>query len=298
MKFFVFPYKTGSESAKALTDALDGKRVLRQGSSYVYKSDHLLINWGASDCPYVQALNSDVTEVINKITFYKKLAGMGVTPKFATTKPAALAALDFPIFCRTQTAGHDGSGIVIADDASQLVTAPLYVEGVDKTSEYRIHMGRHKDGTVLILGQQIKKKTQTQPDGLDPRIWTGDSVTLRWTLNNAPVSAPNAVLEVATKAFGAFPGLSFGALDIVYHQPSQRAYVVEINSAPIATEKTTKMYADFFKDYASKVSLPETPQTPATAAPGPLTVEIVTDNLISGQLPLKTVIQGYIQSLT
>lgn len=298
MKYFVFPYKTGSESAKALADELNGKRVLREGSTYSHKPNHLLINWGASDCPYRQALNKDITPVIEKLAFFRALAGLGLTPKFATTKDAAVAGLSFPIFCRTRTAGHDGAGVVIADTPSQLVTAPLYVEGINKTSEYRIHLGRFHDGQVVVLGVQKKNKTGTQPQGLDPRVWTGDSVTLVWTVNGTTVVAPPRALEVAKAVFNKFPKLAFGALDVIYDQPNQKAYVIEINTAPMATPKTTKMYADFFRAYAQKVGLPSETSVAATApttGPTALTVETVKNKLAIGTLALDDVIKVYIQ---
>lgn len=297
MKYFVYPYKQASESAKALAEELGGKRILREGSSYVYKSDHLLINWGASDCPYPEALNKNVTAALDKKAFFTRLAGKGITPKFAFDQVSA-TCLSFPVFCRTQLRGRDGAGIVIAESIHELVNAPLYVEGIDKTSEYRVHVGRFHDGVIQVLGQQKKTKAAIQPTDVDPRVWVGDSVHFVWTVNGEPVNAPAAVVDIAHKAFAEFPELSFGAFDIVHDNSSQTAFAIELNSAPMATPKTTAMYAQFFRDYAQKVGLqPSQSEAPIALEVTPLDVGGVTQQVLSGQLPLNVVIQGYINSL-
>jgi hypothetical protein len=49
--FKVYPYKQGSQSAKALATALDGRVLKLIGSKYVRRPSHIVINWGSSSVP-------------------------------------------------------------------------------------------------------------------------------------------------------------------------------------------------------------------------------------------------------
>lgn len=300
MKYFVYPYTQASHSAKALRDELEGKLVLRSGSSYKYSEDHLLINWGCGECPYPQALNHKIMDVINKTRFFNRLKGLGLTPEYATTLEEA-KKLGYPVFCRTTTEGHDGKGIVVADCDGQVVNAPLYVKGIDKTSEYRIHIGRLSDGTIEILGGAKKIKKPVSPEMTnvpsDPRIWTGDTTYFGEFSNYDAFPMP--VQTVVVQAFIKFPELAFAAFDVVYDNSEAKAYVIEANSAPMATPNTTRAYADFFRKYASMVMPQAVPQPVAASVQAQptlptLTYEGVRDRILNGELQLKEVIDCYV----
>lgn len=246
-RYMIFPYTQNSAGGIAIAGELEGQRILRQGSKYSFREGDVIINWGASDCPYKQALNYDNKAVLNKLAFFAHLSGKGLTPNFATTIGQA-ANLQFPVFCRTEIEGKDGSGIVIADNASQLVSAPLYVAGVDKTSEYRVHVGRMPDGKLVIIGAQ-KKVVHHKTDGMDGRIWAGDGTSFVWSVNGQDAYIPPKVTAVALQAFEHFTELTFGALDIVFLNPTGDAYVLEINSAPTVTPETAKKYGEFFRSH-------------------------------------------------
>lgn len=306
-KFFIYPYVMASRSAKALRDELEGKLVLRQGSNYTYKQDHLLINWGCGECPHPQALNYKIMDLIDKTRFFDRLKGTGLTPPYATNKTDA-KALGYPVFCRTTTQGHDGKGIVIADCDGQLVSAPLYVKGIDKTSEYRVHVGRLPDGSVTILGASKKKKIPVTAEMTnvpsDPRIWCGDT-TYFGTFMAQGSLLPVAVEHVVQEAFGKFAELAFAAFDVIYDNSANAAYVIEANSAPMATAQTTKAYADFFRSYAEQVLVPQATPTPvpqpvaaevSPAAPvSELTVDEILNRIFLGELSPTKVIEGYIK---
>lgn len=269
-KFFIFPYTQGSEGAKLLAEELGGKRILREGSNYTKKDGHVVINWGASDCPAkFAALNGSIKGILNKKDFFERLKGTGLTPAFETDKTAALDNLGFPILCRTKLEGKDGEGIVIAEKYSQVVPAKLYVQYEDKTSEYRIHVGRHPvTGYQIIGGQKKVKKTQfegtkTSPD---PRLMVGDDHGLIWTVNNAPVLIPDKVKAAVKAAFEKFPELTFCAFDVIYNNSTGKAFVLEANSAPMGTPETMKRYAKFFNSFPAVSTAPATPAG-ATAAP-------------------------------
>lgn len=317
-KFFIFPYTQNSAGAIALAEELEGKRVLRQGSSYKFKDDHCLINWGASDCPYPEALNRDIKAVLDKRVFFDRLKGTGLTPAYATSLIEAKENLFYPIYCRTKVKGHDGQGIVIADNPDQLVSADLYTQGVDKAYEYRIHVGRLPNGEVVIIGGQKKihgaagANTNNVPS--DDRIWCGDTTRFVWTVSGFPVHIPMSVQNAVLKAFDEFPELTFGAFDAMKSY-NEGAYVLEINSAPMMTPETAKRYGSFFRTYVDsmnsiapepeQVSVPPSSQaavdtflsnqvSPVEAPSPTLTVMSIMDDLNNEKISLKTIIEGYI----
>jgi hypothetical protein len=318
MKYFIFPYTQNSAGAIALAEELQGKRVLREGSSYSYQPSHCLINWGASDCPYPQALNKDIRAVLDKRVFFERLKDTGLSPTFATTLEGA-KELGYPVFCRTQVKGRDGAGIVVADSNQDLVDAPLYVKGFHKTHEYRVHVGRLPNG-LMTIGQQMKRRL-AQTDEMtnvpkDNRVWCGDTTGFIWTLNGFPIVVPSEVKKVVDEAFLKFPELAFGAFDVVYNNNTNRAYVIEINSAPMMTPETARRYGDFFRKYAE--TLPQVTASPETASapevvsepilqinpqPAPvqsvaqpqLSAQTVLNQLYNGQLSMQQVVEGYIQ---
>jgi len=270
-KFWVFPYAQGSEGAKLLKEELSCKCILREGSTFKKKPGDVVINWGASDCPAkYDALNANIKAILNKKTFFERLKGTGLTPKFETSKMDAADNLGFPIFCRTKLEGKDGEGIVIADKFSQLVEAKLYTEYQDKTSEYRVHVGRGPTGYVVIGSQKKIKKVHPDGPNLSPdaRIMTGDGVGFVWTVNEQPVHIPSQVSECVKKAFEKFPELTFAAFDVIYNNSTGKAYVLEANSAPMGTPETMKRYGKFFRSlYPNASSGSEGATATATASP-------------------------------
>ena len=48
---FIFPYKKGSESAKALGEAIGARRIKSEGSRFKGSPEKVVINWGSSELP-------------------------------------------------------------------------------------------------------------------------------------------------------------------------------------------------------------------------------------------------------
>jgi hypothetical protein len=319
-KFFVYPYNQHSAGAIVLAEELDGKRVKLQNSTYVHnKETNILINWGNGDCPHKDALNYKLDDIINKLGTFKRCEGMGYMPKFATSKTAA-ANLSFPVVCRTEVEGSDGSGIVIAENPAQLVTAKLYVQYFNKTGEYRIHLGRKQNGQITVIGRQ--RKYLTDAFNGDSRIWVGNECKLEWRLE-----VPSQVRAVAESVFEKFPELAFGAFDVAYDANTGVAVVLEINSAPQLTAQAAKNYADFFRTFepvkGTTTMPPAIPAIPAATTPtttqtapisgqamfgaadlikaqlaaGHITKETILKNVDLNALPPEIVVDAYLKSL-
>lgn len=269
-RYLVLPYRQGSRGAKALATSLGGKVLKLQGSSYTEKDKDVVINWGNTDPPSYMTLVGHLNDfailkhATNKRNFFQMMKDQGhddIVPRFWTSK-ADVPEDAYPVVCRTSLAGHSGDGIVIAASADELVDAPLYVQYVKKQEEYRVHVGRRTninpcgemlqdgDGSwqpndeLVVIAIQRKARRLSLPDS-----------EVNWQVRNhqngfvyvrQDVTPPASVLEVSRRALLA-SGLDFGAVDVIWNEKKQKAYVLEINTAPGLEGQTVTDYANFFK---------------------------------------------------
>lgn len=251
MRYRVLPYRQGSRSAKALAEALKGKVLKLEGSSFSPKASDVIINWGNTSFND-QAHWGDGYHLINdgdlihcasnKLTFfeYVKAIHPDIIPPFWTSQ-AAIPADAYPVVCRTTLAGHSGDGIVIAQIPSEVVAAPLYVKYIKKKEEYRIHLGKTGEGVQTIAVQRkVRDPARAVTD------WKVRSHQNGFLFQRQNLSVPGSVLAVARQAF-LCSSLDFGAVDAVFNEQSGRAFVLEINTAPGLEGQTIEDYAQFFR---------------------------------------------------
>jgi glutathione synthase/RimK-type ligase-like ATP-grasp enzyme len=246
MAIKVFPYKAGSRGAKELAEAVGGRVLRRQGSKYRFREGDLIINWGASDCPFKGRSVANQPDAIdpasNKLKCFNLMKEGGVSvPRFWTRKED-IPEDAFPIMCRTKLQAHSGEGIVVAERRDQLVAAPLYTQYVKKKHEFRVHALRKPGaGTSIITVQRKAKKNGVEDANFMVRnlangfVYVLDAVT------------PDCVVNEAKKALES-TGLAFGAVDVIYNEHQNKAYVLEINTAPGLEERTAEAYATAFKE--------------------------------------------------
>lgn len=139
---------------------------------------------------------------------------------------------DTIVYCRTSLQGHSGQGIVVANNADELVQAPLYTKGITGARrEYRVHV---YDGKVLF--GQVKRRREGTEVNEDVRNLDGGWV---FGVNNVVLSSEvsrNAIMAV--KALG----LTFGAVDIIAKGRAGQettSFVLEVNTAPGQQGDTT-----------------------------------------------------------
>lgn len=252
-RFMVLPYRQGSQGAKALALALGGRVLLLQGSKFASRPDDIVINWGntgdntdSTIGDWGGMLNKAHTlkAATNKLNFFNRMKERApdVIPDY-WTHSSQIPDDAFPIVCRTVLAGHSGDGIVIASSRDDLVPAPLYVRYVKKQEEYRIHVGM-KSGEASIISIQRKARRKETPD--DQVDWQVRNHKNGFVYVRGGVNPPAAVLDVARRALEA-SGLDFGAVDVIWNRNQERAYVLEINTAPGLEGTTVTDYADFFR---------------------------------------------------
>ncbi len=252
----ILPYRQGSRSAAALAQALGGRVLLLEGSRFRLRPRDVIINWGNTNPPaslstthgdfmYPGFYNdpNDIRRASNKLDFFTLMREQGLqdlVPTFYTNQED-IPDDAFPIVCRTVLAGHSGDGIVIANRRNELVPARLYVQYVKKQDEYRIHLGRRGEETVVISRQRKARR-----EGHENPNWQVRNHSNGFVFVRSGVNPPHSVETVARRVFEA-TGLDFGAVDVIYNGRRDRAYVLEINTAPGLEGTTVSDYAAYFR---------------------------------------------------
>lgn len=248
-KFRIYPYGP-SNSAIELNQALDGLLIKRERSTYKYRPDHLVINWGCTKRPAVLAgvpcMNpfEKVVTSTSKIATFDLLRKQGIqTIPWTKDKTEAMHWLkNGKILGRDLDHGSQGRGITVyAKGTPQRAVKDhlFYVPYVKKTRELRVHV---MNGKVIFLQEKLKKNGH---EDRDPYI---RSHLRGWVfgfkhLEEKPVDP--SVLDIGIKAVKAL-GLNFGAVDIGWSKEAQ-ATVFEVNTAPGIEETSLVKYVEAFK---------------------------------------------------
>lgn len=245
MAIKIFGYKPGSRSASSLARGLGARVLKHRGSQYRPRVGDTIINWGSADAnnPLLRnALNKPamVNRATNKLTAFRRMQEAGVrVPEFWTRRE------DIPnevfgqrerrrpaVVCRTVLSGHSGVGIVLARSRRDLVAAPLYTRYIPKQDEYRVHVCR----TSIISVQRKALRNGWPNPNHQVRNLDGGYVYVRDGVN-----PPADVTNQALAAINAL-GLDFGAVDVIWNNHEQRAYVLEVNTAPGLEGTTVEHY--------------------------------------------------------
>lgn len=243
VKAKIYPYNPHSESAKALANALNIKRVKHHGKPL--RTD-VLINWGASKINRAvlagRILNvpESVENASNKLQAFKLMEGRVAHVPFTESIVEASKWVEegFSVVQRNVLNGHSGNGIEIIDRAEGpggLTEAPLYTKYIKKDQEYRIHVSQ---GEVIF--QQRKARKKEVPD--DEVNWQVRNLAGGFIFANADVVAPDNVRNEAVSAVASL-GLDFGAVDVLYTKRGE-AYVCEVNTACGLAGTTLNKYVE------------------------------------------------------
>lgn len=183
-----------------------------------------------------------IRQASNKLEFFRLLEGQGLTPDY-WTRVEEIPNEAFPVVCRTVLAGHSGEGIHIANTRDDLVDAPLYVKYIKKQDEYRVHVGRRNDQSIIIAVQRKARR-----EGFENPNWQVRNHHNGFVFVRGGVNPPQSVLDAASRSLEAV-GLDFGAVDVIWNARQERAYVLEINTAPGLEGQTVQDYANFFNEF-------------------------------------------------
>ncbi|AFE86178.1 putative ATP-grasp protein [Salinivibrio phage CW02] len=250
MSTFLYPYKGGSQGARALSQALGIKRVKRRNSRFRPRPNKTLINWGNGSLPESYHLCNVINEpsAVNKagnklLTFQCLSQDENINiPEFSTSVEDAEQWIEEgnKVVCRQQLRGHSGQGIVLSSSMDDLVDAPLYVKYVPKTQEYRVHVAFGD-----VVDQQRKARRHETPD--EQVNWQIRNHDNGFIFMREGVQLPAEGLGQALWAVAQL-GLDFGAVDLIYNERQDRYYVLEINTAPGLTGTTLENYVEVFRE--------------------------------------------------
>jgi hypothetical protein len=193
----------------------------------------------------------------NKLSFFRHANErllQGFIPDWTESRTQAQLMSDagHKVVCRTVLTGHSGNGIIIVEPGQQVPQAPLYTKYQKKTAEYRVHLGRLRGGGVGTIDFQRKvRDPDREPTDWNVRSHQNGFIYIRNSRDGTPLTMPDRVFEAAREVFNA-SGLSFGAVDVIYHQSGTtepgRAWVLEINTAPGLEGTTVTNYNNFIRE--------------------------------------------------
>lgn len=256
----LFSYSQASGGAKELAEALGINRLRHKGGKFVGSRNKVVLNWGATPDKIPENVASctfinnpvNVQYAVNKDVTFQKFQEAGVAhPEWTTSNEEAQRMLGrgHMVFARTQLRAHSGRGIVILDPEfsdNWNTRAPLYVKYIPKKDEYRIHIFR---GQVIDVQRKGLKEELQGTEGVNFKIrnlangfvYTRNDANGVSLINSNHV--PNIAKDVAIAAVAAL-GLDFGAADIIYNERQNRAYCLEVNTAPGLMGTTVTNYAN------------------------------------------------------
>ena len=241
---YIYAYNKGSVSAKELSKKLAVKRIKQEGSRFKSRPHKLVINWGSGFIPAhidgCRILNENAINAQNKLHAFKMLNGHCPIPEFSEAREEAVKWLaeGSVVLCRTILNGHSGNGIIIAESEDQLVDAPLYVKYIPKKDEYRIHVAF---GKVIHKQRKARNKDVENPD------WRIRNHKNGFIFAVGDCNPHPSVVDSAIAAVNAL-SLDFGAVDVIWNEKKNEAYVLEVNTAPGLQGITIEKYAEVFNE--------------------------------------------------
>jgi len=237
MTLYIYPYMAGSASVTALKKSLKVKAVRKEGSAFKGGSDKTVLNWGSSNLPDSMEGSRIINRpecvkiASNKLSFFNRVGEFGVNlPEYTTSAYEARVWSDSGkiVLARTKLNGHSGDGIFVISSLAEFILfdhteVAVYVKYVPKKEEYRVHVF---NGEVIDLQRKAARSGSEMKINYRIRSHANGFIFMR---NN--IEVPDQVSEQALKAISA-TGLDFGAVDIIWNEYYQKAYVLEVNTAP------------------------------------------------------------------
>ena len=246
----LIPHSINSQGSKQLARGLGVIRVIRDGNWEVYKPRpyDTIINWGCSDLPLdAQIINHpDLVKIYHdKLETFKALSKLELpVPGWTQCKAYVHNCMvneGTSWLARKLLTSSSGRGIIKVEDPNDIPDAPLYVKYVPKKEEYRVHWCKWKGSFIT----QRKAKAQDR-EVKDWQIRNHDNGFV--FVQDRDLGPVPGCVSFAAQATMEQTGLDFGAVDVIYNQKHDQAYVLEINTAPGLVGRTLEAYIDAFKE--------------------------------------------------
>lgn len=254
MPLAIYSHNEHSEGAAALAAALGVRRIRHENSRYVGNPRKTVINWGsAGELPNnVRGSNilnqpARVAATANKLRFFQLLEETDArVPDWTTDRAEAMRWMNeggHKVVGRQVLNGHGGEGIIMftpnGNSPIDFNRLPLYTVYVPKRAEYRVHFAF---GNVIDIQKKIRDPNREPLDWHVRNHENGFIFVRNGVEENMPVDVLIQAQHVIQRC-----SLDFGAIDIIYNESRDQAYVLEVNSAPGLTGQTVQSYADAFR---------------------------------------------------
>lgn len=273
----VISWNNGQAARELSAVISNGRLVSRTKAERIPRTD-VLVNLGCSE---IQRDTSLVNRVLNspaavavassKLRTFQALGNL-CPPNWTDRDRAVYECLQAnkSLVCRTIDNGNSGAGIVVLTPEQILAGADVprahvYVQGIEKRREYRIHVGRDDaTGRALIIDITRKVRRSGVDDTNRPFVWNHDNdfIFQRGGVTNSTI--PPIIKSVATNAVTRL-GLNFGAVDIIVERGGNlneaRVFALEVNTSPGMEGRTLERYSEFFNHIRSGTFREMTPWT-------------------------------------
>lgn len=238
----IYPYKKGLNSTSMLREA--GCKVRYDTST---PRQGVATAWGNRTPPpwadKVTWINHPcaIPLVSSKINWASLCAKHGFGLAFTEDKSHAKSWASYrgvKVLCRTKINSRGGEGIVVARNSSQVVDAPLYSLYFKKNREYRVVFGS-LCGSVYVA-TKCRPTDSGDMDRDDLLIRTADRGYVYQTdtdpLPESVIDQLNLVAPVLANL-----GLNLLAYDIAYNSETDKACIIEANTAWGLNEGSAKL---------------------------------------------------------
>ena len=148
---------------------------------------------------------------------------------------------DTIVYGRAKINSHSGKGIqVFTIDDRFNPDLPLYTKGIMKAHEYRVHVAF---GNVIDVTKKRKRDGATTGDYIR-------NIDNGWVYCREDIIIPYLIVIESLKAIEAL-GLHFGAVDVLYRERENKAWVLEVNTAPGLEGTTLNKYVEAFNEFVT-----------------------------------------------
>lgn len=249
---FIYSHNEYSVGAKLLAQELTAKRIKHEKSSFIGSEEKTVINWGAQKVPNqvlkCKIINNPgaIASNSNKLKFFRAMDQEGGPniPPYTEDPEEAQDWYDegIRVVSRVVLNGSGGEGIYVSNEERPPVDAPLYTQYIKKKDEYRVHVFK---GEIIDFQRKALAPgfSGSNPDKFLVRNLANGFIYVR-----GEVVLPEDVKTQSLKAY-ALSGLDFGAFDVIWNEKQQKAYVLEVNTAPGLIGTTLTNYANAFKNH-------------------------------------------------
>lgn len=252
---FIYPYRKGSNSVRALKETLGAKEIRLDNSKFVGGPNKNVLNWGNSS-PFDQLnncnlLNSPVSVgyASNKHNFFKRLNDVVNLPEYTTDRQQAHSWLEegAKVVVREKLTGHSAEGLVLISEQDDWErynhqNAKLYTKYIPKIDEYRVHVF---NGEVIdIQKKSIPRGISRDRVNFQVRSHANGFIFTRGNITEIPKDIePQCVTAIKEL------GLDFGAVDVIYNRHRNKSYLLEVNTAAGLEGTTLQNYANAISKY-------------------------------------------------